>query len=110
MCLYNNSINNIYLNSNEELLKYIDKPEKYGTYVLKVFVEDQFGNIEEETIEFSKMIENLTNKKNDFVGLNSFFSNNILQYQILGVLIVLSSTVFKSIFLTSISVLLSSSS
>ena len=74
--LTSKEFNNIYLNSNEELLKYIDKPEKYGTYVLKVFVEDQFGNIEEESIEFSKMIENLTNKKNDFVGLNSFFSNN----------------------------------
>lgn len=59
--------------SKEDKKYYIQEPETYGTYILLTNVTNGEGIIEEEKIEFSKMVADLSNEINSFLGVNNFF-------------------------------------
>ena len=58
--------------ANNQEMFYLDNSLKYGVYKLVVSV-NYNGVIENEEIEFSKMIKDLSNQKNDFLGVSSLF-------------------------------------
>lgn len=70
--LVNEDLSSTTILKNESKKVYIKSPKKYGTFNLIVKIEYD-GVIEEEVIDFSMIVCNLSEKNNDFLGLNTHF-------------------------------------